>query len=592
MKGVSFVVPVHNGALWIRECLQAILAQADGRPMEVIVVDDHSTDGSSELLQQLAVAWPVRVVTAQRRGAAAAINTGIAVARHPIVCQIDQDVFVQPGWMRVVTEALDDPEVAAAQGYYSTDPGATLYARAMNLDLEQRYDAIDGNETDHVCTGNSAYRADALRRIGLFDEALGYGYDNDVSYRLRAAGFRLVICRTARSVHRWREGFSGYLLQQYGFGYGRLDVVAKHPLRVGGDFVAPAAMMAHPLLMSIAIAAWLAAAAVGLAGGDWQDVALAGTAIFASLVLERLAAGLAAAWRFGSPAALLFPALHVARDLAWVAAIAVWSARRAHGRPSLPSHSMYSRPAVAGPNIPVHAIGRKRILCLLPAYNEAANLPVVVEEIRRRHPRFDVLVVDDGSTDGTAAILPQLGVRWMRLPERMGIGTAMRAGLRYAERVGYDIVIRMDGDGQHRADDVDQLLAALDDGADVVLGSRFTESALRRSWLVQLVQRVLAVCLSTLTGKRVTDPTSGFCALGPRAVRVLAEHHPTGYPEPELRLFLSNNGLRTVEVPVSGRSRFVGKTSLTPKRMTAAGARVMLAMLVVPFRGRVESADD
>jgi len=73
---------------------------------------------------------------------------------------------------------------------------------------------------------------------------------------------------------------------------------------------------------------------------------------------------------------------------------------------------------------------------------------------------------------------------------------------------------------------------------------------------------------------------------------VLAEHHPTGYPEPELRLFLSNNGLRTVEVPVSGRSRFVGKTSLTPKRMTAAGARVMLAMIVVPFRGRVESADD
>jgi glycosyltransferase involved in cell wall biosynthesis len=254
---------------------------------------------------------------------------------------------------------------------------------------------------------------------------------------------------------------------------------------------------------------------------------------------------------------------------------------------------MYSRPALSGPNIPLPpTTGRKRILCLLPAHNEAANLPVVVAEIRKRHPRFDVLVVDDGSTDETAALLPHLAVRFIRLPERMGIGTAMRAGLRYAERVGYDIVVRMDSDGQHRADDIEQLLAALDSGADVVLGSRFAKEARRRTWLVQLVQRVLAACLSTLTGKTVTDPTSGFCALGPRAVRVLAEHHPTGYPEAELRLFLSSNGLRTVEVPVSGRSRLVGKTSLTPRRMTAAASRVMLAMIVVPFRGRVEGADD
>ncbi len=87
---------------------------------------------------------------------------------------------------------------------------------------------------DHVCTGNTVYRAEALARVGLLDESLGYGYDNDLSYRLGAAGYALAFCRDARSRHRWREGLAGYLTQQYGFGYGRLDVVAAHPDRVGG----------------------------------------------------------------------------------------------------------------------------------------------------------------------------------------------------------------------------------------------------------------------------------------------------------------------------------------------------------------------
>ena len=102
---------------------------------------------------------------------------------------------------------------------------------------------------------------------------------------------------------------------------------------------------------------------------------------------------------------------------------------------------------------------------------------------------------------------------------------------------------------------------------------------------------MLGVCLSALTGRRVTDPTSGFCAMGPRAVPVLAEHHPTGYPEPELRLFLSRNALNAVEVAVRTRPRLGGKTSLTPVRVTAAGARVALALIIVPLRCRVGVPD-
>jgi succinoglycan biosynthesis protein ExoA len=343
--GVSFIVPVHNGAAWIRDTLRGIVAQSDGRPMEIIVVDDRSGDGSSQVLAELAAQWPLRILDGEGRGAAAAINVGLRAAHFPIVCQVDQDVVVKAGWMRRLVEQLSDPLVAAAQGYYEHDPQARLCARAMNLDLEQRYAAMAGCDTGHVCTGNSAYRLEALQHVGLFDEALGYGYDNDISYRLRRAGYRLRICREARSVHRWRDGLAGYLVQQYGFGYGRIDLLAKHPTRVAGDSVSPAGMMAHPLLMSIAAALLASAGCVAMIDARWRPLALGAAVVLGGLALERLAAGISAARRFRTATPLVFPLLHLGRDLAWVAAIVVWTARRLGRRQTDPSHSMQPRAA-------------------------------------------------------------------------------------------------------------------------------------------------------------------------------------------------------------------------------------------------------
>jgi len=592
------VVPVHNGAAFLRETLNAIFAQSDGRPMEVIVVDDRSRDGSADVLRQLSAIWPIRIVAGDGRGAAAAINAGIRAARHAVICQVDQDVVLRPGWMAVLVQALKDPDVAAAQGYYVTESTAPLLTRVMGFDLEQRYAAIPGRETDHVCTGNSAYRAAAVREVGLFDEHLGYGYDNDMSYRLRDAGYQLVICRAAKSAHRWREGFVGYCRQQYGFGYGRIDLVSKRPRRVTGDSVAPVAMMAHPIAAAIAIAGFMLAAAIAIAGANGRLVWIAAGIILLALVAERLVAGMRAAIRFRDAAPLLFPVVHLVRDVVWVAAIATWCIRRLTGRSSVPADSMKPRPAAAAAHAADENRKRhtarsasQRTWCLIPAYNEARNLPAVIDEVRATCPELDILVVDDGSTDGTAAAARRHGVRWLRLPERMGIGSAMRAGLRYAARFGCDTVVRIDGDGQHRAVDIPRLLDPIVNGrADVVLGSRFTALEASRPPMVRLLQRSLGACLSLLTGKRVTDPTSGFCALGPRAVRLLAEHHPTGYAEAELRLFMSRNALNVIEMPVGGRSRLSGRTSLTPRRLTAAAARVLLAMIIVPLRAAVKGA--
>ncbi len=342
MTGVSFVVPVHNGAAHLTDTLASIAAQADGRPMEIIVVEDGSVDGSAVLLQSLATVYPLTVVAGPGRGAAAAVNAGVRLGSHPIICQIDQDVVLERGWMATVVAALNDPGVAAAQGRYTTDAGASFFARVMGLDLEQRYARI-GDHPDHVCTGNTAYRAAALHAVGLLDDSLGYGYDNDLSYRLQAAGYRLAFCRDAPSHHRWREGLAGYLAQQYGFGYGRLDVVARHPTRYSGDAVSPAAMMGHPLVMGAALCLLAAGALVATLSGRTFGLVAAALLLLLALATERAIAGLRGWKQFGDPVALAFPLVHLARDVAWVAAAVVWAARRLLRRPLKPGHSMTAR---------------------------------------------------------------------------------------------------------------------------------------------------------------------------------------------------------------------------------------------------------
>lgn len=345
-QGVSFVIPVHDGEQYLNAVLESVLAQADGRPMEVIAVEDGSHDGSAGILERYSASGHIKVVPGPRRGATAALNEGIRQAQHPIICQVDQDVILQPGWLTHLTEALRDTTIGAAQGYYVTPPDGGVWSRVMGLDLENRYCAIGDRDVDHVCTGNSAYRADALREVGLFDESLGYGYDNDMSYRLATVGYRLVIRGQARSIHRWRDGWWSFLVQQYGFGYGRLDLVAKHRgSRVRGDDVSGVLMMLHAPLMGLAVAGLVTAALLGIAGLPARVPLVLAGGIVAGLALERLVAGIRAAVAFRDPAGLLFVPMHLARDLAWVAAIVVWSLRRLRGVGSRPADSMRPRPA-------------------------------------------------------------------------------------------------------------------------------------------------------------------------------------------------------------------------------------------------------
>ena len=209
------------------------------------------------------------IIAGEGRGAAAAINTGVRAARFPIICQVDQDVVLKPGWMRRLAAALDDPAVGAAQGYYASDPRATLCARAMGLDLEQRYAAMAGSDTDHVCTGNSAYRADALRgsRPVRRDARLRIRQ----RHQLSAEGGRLPAAvlpgRAAASIGGAKGLAATWCSSTASATAGSTS--SRSTPRVCGRRGVAAPMMLHPLVMALALAGAVLAALAAAAGASW-----------------------------------------------------------------------------------------------------------------------------------------------------------------------------------------------------------------------------------------------------------------------------------------------------------------------------------
>jgi len=590
--GISVVIPIHNGRHLLPAVIAAIRAECQGHAFEILAVDDGSTDGSRRYLQGLTDAG-VRIVEGPGRGVASAVNAGVREAAYPLICQIDQDVIVQPGWLGTLLATFENPDVAAAQGHYVTSPDAGVWGRVMGRDLEDRYAAIRQDFVNHVCTGNTVYRASALHAVGLLDERFGYGADNDVSYRLIDAGYKLAFRPSATSIHIWRDSCCSYLRQQFGVGYGRLDIVARHPRRVTGDDVSGVGMILHAAAMTTALVLLLMSAAALWSGLPWRPLIAVAAVLIAALAVERAFAGVAAWRRSGDAACLAFPIAHLLRDVAWTAAILRWTARRVAGSRQSPGQSMpRHRPDRRLRSNDSSWLATTSTLVVIPAFNERASLGRVVRDIRRVAPGVDVLVVNDGSTDETSVLLPGLGVRWLTMPERLGVGSAMRAGVRYARSRGYSYVIRIDGDGQHRACDVGRLIAPILIGrADAVSGSRY---ARRPRWSGRHpAKAMLGLVLSALTRRRITDPTSGLWAFGPRAIQLLSRHHPTGYPEPELLLLLRRHAIRFEEVAIRMRPRTTGRTTLTWRRMAVALGRTLLAVLMVPLRSiDVETGQD
>src|SRR4051812_42423067 len=174
-------------------------------------------------------------------------------------------------------------------------------------------------------------------------------------------------------------------------------------------------------------------------------------------------------------------------------------------------------------------------LAIVPAYNEAGAIATTVAEIMEHAPGFDVLVVDDGSTDDTAARARAAGAKVIRHPFNLGIGGGMQTGYQYADEHGYDVAVQVDGDGQHDARCIEQLLRVLTERRDInlVTGSRFlqeTEDGFRSSLPRRAGIRIFGRVLSAIVGQPVTDPTSGFRMVDRRGIELFARDYPHNYP--------------------------------------------------------------
>ena len=158
----------------------------------------------------------------------------------------------------------------------------------------------------------------------------------------------------------------------------------------------------------------------------------------------------------------------------------------------------------------------RRVLVVIPAWNEAPNIEAVLAELRAARPADAMVVVDDGSTDGTAALARRAGAGVLQLPFHIGYGAAIQAGIKYGQRGGYRVVVTFDGDGQHDPADIAPLVEAVEQGADLVLGSRFLAPTAFRGSLARRAGRgILSIIARRLTGLSLTDPTSGLKARGP-----------------------------------------------------------------------------
>jgi glycosyltransferase involved in cell wall biosynthesis len=228
-----------------------------------------------------------------------------------------------------------------------------------------------------------------------------------------------------------------------------------------------------------------------------------------------------------------------------------------------------------------------RTIAVVPAYNESGAIGKVIGELHAFDASFDVVVVDDASTDDTAAVAEAHGATVLRLPFNIGIGGAVQTGFRYALAEGYDAAVRLDGDGQHDASELPKLLGPLERGeADFVIGSRFVDrgGSYRPPFARRLGIRVFARLVSILGGQRVTDTTSGFVALDRVGIELFAHEYPHDYPEVEATLVALRSGLRLAQVQVDMRERETGSSSITFVRSLYYIVKVTLALLVASLR--------
>ena len=226
-----------------------------------------------------------------------------------------------------------------------------------------------------------------------------------------------------------------------------------------------------------------------------------------------------------------------------------------------------------------------RVLVAIPAYGEEKSIGGIVSSLRQKLP-YDVVVVNDGSMDGTSDAARSAGAITLDLPCNLGIGGALQTAFHFARDRGYDALVRMDGDGQHEVMDVPRVLGPVLRGeVDAVIGSRFLGEKEYKISIPRIFGiRFFRWLVRWNTGYRVTDPTSGFFAINRRLIDFYSHHYPSDYPEVDAYIIMHRLKARAMEVPVRMYERAEGKSSITTFRAMYYMVKVTLSFLINKIR--------
>ncbi len=222
-----------------------------------------------------------------------------------------------------------------------------------------------------------------------------------------------------------------------------------------------------------------------------------------------------------------------------------------------------------------------KVLVIIPAFNEEENIEDTVRRVMEAVPEYDYVVVNDSSGDATLAICRNNGFRVLNLPINLGIGGAVQTGFKYAELKGYDYAVQIDGDGQHDPKYIKPMMEALkSNNADMVIGSRFIEKEGFQSYAIRRWGiKYFSVLIKLLTGRVITDPTSGLRLMNRNIIGKFAAEYPRDYPEPETALSVLKDKYKVAEIPVVMHERQGGRSSISIK----AGAYYMIKVTIAIF---------
>lgn len=225
-------------------------------------------------------------------------------------------------------------------------------------------------------------------------------------------------------------------------------------------------------------------------------------------------------------------------------------------------------------------------LIIIPAFNEEANIEKTVESILRDSLGFDYVIINDCSRDNTRKICENKGYNVVNLPINLGIGGAVQTGYKYAVRNGYDMAVQVDGDGQHDPKFLEEMAEYLEkQNLDMVIGSRFIEKqGFQSSGLRRVGIRFFTGLIKILTGKTITDPTSGLRMIGKNVLAIFAEDYPKDYPEPESVVAILRRKMKVEEIPVVMYEREGGVSSISMKKSVYYMVKVTLAILIESIR--------